>query len=184
MSLAVAIAIAIACNDGLLLHHGYSFLELHGNADTVIQAGASVEQQVQHLGQKYLGARPMSRADVMFNSKAPQVKEGHPVPVTNFMNAQCKSIPPLIDGITKARELITSQTSLKSPSVPRPRPSRLCWTQAAPTFGFPPNPAAASLATCTLPTTRALPQPTRRMVQILRSSTALAACLALSPTTL
>ncbi|KAG5984240.1 saccharopepsin [Claviceps digitariae] len=51
-------------------------------------AGASIEQQVQHLGQKYLGARPLSRADAMFSSAAPQPKDGHPVPVTNFMNAQ------------------------------------------------------------------------------------------------
>ncbi|KAG6015720.1 saccharopepsin [Claviceps lovelessii] len=51
-------------------------------------AGASIEQQVQQLGQKYLGARPLSRADVMFSSAAPQPKGGHPVPVTNFMNAQ------------------------------------------------------------------------------------------------
>ncbi|GAO14958.1 uncharacterized protein UV8b_05130 [Ustilaginoidea virens] len=52
-------------------------------------AGASIEEQVQQLGQKYLGGvRPMSRADVMFNTKAPQPQGGHPVPVTNFMNAQ------------------------------------------------------------------------------------------------
>ncbi|KAG5950511.1 saccharopepsin [Claviceps sorghi] len=51
-------------------------------------AGASIEQQVQHLGQKYLGARPLSRADAMFSSAAPQPKGGHLVPVTNFMNAQ------------------------------------------------------------------------------------------------
>lgn len=51
-------------------------------------AGASIEEQVQHLGQKYLGSRPLSRADVMFSAKAPQPQGGHPVPVTNFMNAQ------------------------------------------------------------------------------------------------
>ncbi|OAA50549.1 vacuolar protease A [Metarhizium rileyi] len=51
-------------------------------------AGASIEERVQSLGQKYLGARPPSRADVMFSSKAPQVKEGHPVPVNNYLNAQ------------------------------------------------------------------------------------------------
>ncbi|GJN82953.1 vacuolar protease A precursor [Purpureocillium lilacinum] len=51
-------------------------------------AGASIETQVQHLGQKYLGRRPESRADVMFNSKPPQAAGGHLVPVTNFMNAQ------------------------------------------------------------------------------------------------
>ncbi|KAK2591603.1 aspartic proteinase precursor [Conoideocrella luteorostrata] len=51
-------------------------------------AGASIEQQVQHLGQKYLGARPQSRAEVMFNTQAAQPQGNHPVPVTNFMNAQ------------------------------------------------------------------------------------------------
>ncbi|KAG6244193.1 saccharopepsin [Claviceps purpurea] len=51
-------------------------------------AGASIEQHVQHLGQKYLGSRPLSRVDVMFNAAAPQPQGGHPVPVTNFMNAQ------------------------------------------------------------------------------------------------
>lgn len=62
------------------------------------QAGASVEQQVQQLGQKYMGSRPESRADVMFNGKPPKVDADglHPVPVSNFMNAQCKHISILI----------------------------------------------------------------------------------------
>jgi saccharopepsin len=51
-------------------------------------SGASIEQHVQHLGQKYLGARPQSRADVMFNPQPPQSDGIHPVPVSNFMNAQ------------------------------------------------------------------------------------------------
>jgi saccharopepsin len=52
-------------------------------------AASSVEQQVQNLGQKYLGAhRPTSRADVIFNAQAPKSDGVHPVPVTNFMNAQ------------------------------------------------------------------------------------------------
>ncbi|KAG6011025.1 saccharopepsin [Claviceps maximensis] len=51
-------------------------------------AGASIEQQVQQLGQKYLGARPLSRADAMFSSAPVQPEGGHLVPVTNFMNAQ------------------------------------------------------------------------------------------------
>lgn len=65
------------------------FFSLYRCADTHIQAGASIEQHVQHLGQKYLGSRPLSRVDVMFNAAAPQPQGGHPVPVTNFMNAQC-----------------------------------------------------------------------------------------------
>lgn len=51
-------------------------------------AGSSVEAQVHQLGQKYLGARPAGRIDLMFNGKAPQAQAGHPVPITNFMNAQ------------------------------------------------------------------------------------------------
>ncbi|ODA79096.1 hypothetical protein RJ55_04687 [Drechmeria coniospora] len=51
-------------------------------------AGASFQSQVQHLSQKYLGVRPPSRADVIFNGKPPVADGGHPVPVTNFMNAQ------------------------------------------------------------------------------------------------
>jgi saccharopepsin len=51
-------------------------------------AGASIETQVQQLGQKYMGARPGSRADAMFNSQPPKADGMHPVPVTNFMNAQ------------------------------------------------------------------------------------------------
>lgn len=59
----------------------------HGDPE---QAGYSIETQVQALGQKYLGSsRPESRADVMFNSQPPKSDGLHPVPVTNFMNAQC-----------------------------------------------------------------------------------------------
>lgn len=50
----------------------------------------NIEEQVHALGQKYLGSKPQSRADMMFQAQAPQIKEGHPVPVSNFMNAQCK----------------------------------------------------------------------------------------------
>lgn len=49
-----------------------------------------MEAQVHQLGQKYLGARPASRADVMFNTKVAESKDGHLVPVSNFANAQCK----------------------------------------------------------------------------------------------
>ncbi|CEJ92989.1 Putative Vacuolar protease A [[Torrubiella] hemipterigena] len=51
-------------------------------------AGSSVEAQVHQLGQKYLGARPEGRIDLMFNGKPPKAEGGHPVPVSNFMNAQ------------------------------------------------------------------------------------------------
>lgn len=38
-----------------------------------------------------MGIRPDGHADFMFNGKTPQAQGGHPVPVSNFMNAQCKS---------------------------------------------------------------------------------------------
>ncbi|ATY66780.1 vacuolar protease A [Cordyceps militaris] len=50
--------------------------------------GASFEAQAQQLGQKYLGARPASRADIIFNAKVAESKNGHLVPVSNFANAQ------------------------------------------------------------------------------------------------
>ncbi|KPM36273.1 Vacuolar protease A [Neonectria ditissima] len=49
----------------------------------------SIEAQVQGLGQKYMGsARPDTRADYMFKSDVAKTDGLHPVPVTNFMNAQ------------------------------------------------------------------------------------------------
>lgn len=48
-----------------------------------------------------MGVRPTSRVDVMFNDNVPKVKGGHPVPVTNFMNAQCEST---CNGTTPASE--------------------------------------------------------------------------------
>lgn len=59
-----------------------------------MQTGASFEQQAQQMGQKYLGARPEGRIDAMFNTKAPKADGVHPVPVSNFMNAQCKQKQP------------------------------------------------------------------------------------------
>ncbi|KAK4218318.1 vacuolar protease A [Rhypophila decipiens] len=47
-------------------------------------------KQAQHLGQKYLGIRADSHADAVFKGTlAPVDAQGnHPVPITNFMNAQ------------------------------------------------------------------------------------------------
>lgn len=41
------------------------------------------------LGQKYMGARPQSHAEAMFQSTMATADKNHPVPITNFMNAQC-----------------------------------------------------------------------------------------------
>lgn len=46
--------------------------------------------------QKFLGTRPKTHADAMFGSAPPVVNGDHPVPVTNFMNAQCKGPPPTV----------------------------------------------------------------------------------------
>lgn len=46
--------------------------------------------QVQHLGQKYTGLRPESHTQAMFKATDAQVTGNHPVPISNFMNAQCK----------------------------------------------------------------------------------------------
>lgn len=53
-------------------------------------AGANIDTHVRQLGQKYMGIRPESHADEMFKDTA--IKEGgvHPVPISNFLNAQCK----------------------------------------------------------------------------------------------
>lgn len=51
---------------------------------------ANINTQMRHLGQKYLGVRPASHIDEMFKDTAIHVEDGHPVPVSNFLNAQCK----------------------------------------------------------------------------------------------
>ncbi|KAK4107415.1 vacuolar protease A precursor [Canariomyces notabilis] len=48
-----------------------------------------VETQLEHLGQKYMGIRPQkSHADAMFKGMVADVQGNHPVPISNFMNAQ------------------------------------------------------------------------------------------------
>ncbi|KAF7544643.1 hypothetical protein G7Z17_g9787 [Cylindrodendrum hubeiense] len=49
----------------------------------------SIEAHVQDLGQKYMGsARPNNAADYMFKTNVAKTDGVHPVPVSNFMNAQ------------------------------------------------------------------------------------------------
>ncbi|KAF2115503.1 aspartyl proteinase [Lophiotrema nucula] len=48
---------------------------------------ANIQEQAKALGQKYMGIRPQSHAEQVF--KAPYIADGtHPVPITNFLNAQ------------------------------------------------------------------------------------------------
>ncbi|KAF4635134.1 hypothetical protein G7Y89_g2969 [Cudoniella acicularis] len=52
-------------------------------------AGANIDTHVKHLGQKYMGIRPQSHVDEMFKDTAIHAEKGaHPVPVSNFLNAQ------------------------------------------------------------------------------------------------
>lgn len=50
---------------------------------------ANINTQMKHLGQKYMGVRPSSHVDEMFRDTAIHAEDGHPVPVSNFLNAQC-----------------------------------------------------------------------------------------------
>jgi saccharopepsin len=48
-----------------------------------------IETQMRHLGQKYMGIRPQqSHADAVFAGALTDVNAKHPVPISNFMNAQ------------------------------------------------------------------------------------------------
>ena len=52
-----------------------------------MQMHADIPTQVQALGQKYLGRHPHGQQPMRDTSL--HADEGHPVPVDNFMNAQC-----------------------------------------------------------------------------------------------
>jgi saccharopepsin len=49
-----------------------------------------MEAQIRGLSQKYLGARPDTHMQSMFQQGPVEADKYHPVPITNFMNAQCK----------------------------------------------------------------------------------------------
>lgn len=56
-------------------------------------AFANIDTHVKHLGQKYMGIRPESHAQEMFKETSIHGEKGdHSVPVSNFLNAQCKFI--------------------------------------------------------------------------------------------
>lgn len=59
----------------------------------VSQQYANFQEQAKALGQKYMGIKAESHVEQVF--KAPYVADGtHPVPITNFLNAQCMSSLP------------------------------------------------------------------------------------------
>jgi len=47
-----------------------------------------IETQVRHLSQKYMGIRPQKHEEAMFNTQDIKPDGGHPVPISNFLNAQ------------------------------------------------------------------------------------------------
>ncbi|GAB7360953.1 hypothetical protein MBLNU230_g0936t1 [Neophaeotheca triangularis] len=50
--------------------------------------GANIGEHVQGLGQKYMGIRPQGHIDEMFRDTSIKPEKGHPVAVSNFLNAQ------------------------------------------------------------------------------------------------
>ncbi|KAF2456819.1 putative vacuolar protease A [Lineolata rhizophorae] len=49
---------------------------------------ADINEHMRALGQKYLGVRPPSHLDEMFRDQTVHADGSHPVPVSNFLNAQ------------------------------------------------------------------------------------------------
>jgi len=49
---------------------------------------ANIGDHVRALGQKYMGIRPQGHAEEMFRDTSIHLDEEHPVPISNFMNAQ------------------------------------------------------------------------------------------------
>ncbi|KAK9777619.1 putative Peptidase A1 domain-containing protein [Seiridium cardinale] len=47
-----------------------------------------IDLQMKGLGQKYMGARPDSHSQAMFSESSVHADKNHPVPISNFMNAQ------------------------------------------------------------------------------------------------
>jgi len=47
-----------------------------------------IDAQVQHLGQKYMGVRPQTHTDAVFSGMQVKASGNHPVPISNFVNAQ------------------------------------------------------------------------------------------------
>ncbi|KAH8904552.1 eukaryotic aspartyl protease [Coniochaeta sp. PMI_546] len=47
-----------------------------------------INHQMERLGQKYMGLRPNTHSEAMFQDTSVHVDANHPVPISNFMNAQ------------------------------------------------------------------------------------------------
>jgi saccharopepsin len=52
-----------------------------------------MESQMMGLSQKYMGVRPTTHLDSMFQSQSPvDAEKGHPLPITNFMMGDSAAI--------------------------------------------------------------------------------------------
>lgn len=49
-----------------------------------------INSHAKALGQKYMGVRPQGHRDEMFRDTSLKENVSHPVPVSNFLNAQCR----------------------------------------------------------------------------------------------
>lgn len=58
-----------------------------------MQETIPIETQIRGLGQKYLGARPDTHEQAIFQGGNMEIEKDHPLPISNFMNAQCSYIP-------------------------------------------------------------------------------------------
>ena len=47
-----------------------------------------IDLQIKNLGQKYMGVRPQTHTEAVFNGLKVEAAGNHPVPISNFMNAQ------------------------------------------------------------------------------------------------
>jgi saccharopepsin len=55
------------------------------------QEKMDINTHIKALGQKYMGIRPALHREEMFRDTSLHAEkgDGHPIPVTNFLNAQC-----------------------------------------------------------------------------------------------
>jgi saccharopepsin len=53
-------------------------------------SNANMDSHAKYLSQKYMGIRPQSHVEEMFKDTAIHDNKDHSVPVSNFLNAQCK----------------------------------------------------------------------------------------------
>ena len=95
-----------------------------------------INSHVKALGQKYMGVRPQAHRDEMFRDASIRPDDGHAVPVSNFLNAQCRSLGNVRPPAVEDQMLMNAQISRRSRLVLLLRTSRLCLIQVLPISGF------------------------------------------------